>query len=48
MQTLVLDRKEAVKALLEDLKDLYGKLESKDQQVVKAMIFQSCTQAGSH
>ena len=38
MQTLLLDRKEAAKSLLESLKQLYEKLAPKDQLIVKAMI----------
>ena len=41
MQTVLLDRKEAAKLLLENLKHVYEKLPPKDQQVVKGIIVQS-------
>jgi hypothetical protein len=41
MQTVLLDRKETAKVLLENLKHVYEKLPLKDQQAVKGIILQS-------
>ena len=49
MQELLLDRKEAAKSLLENLRRLYIQLAPKDQEAVKGSILTSClSQTGSN
>jgi hypothetical protein len=49
MQALLLDRKEAAKSLLENLKRLYIQLAPKDQEAVRGSILANClSQTGSN
>jgi len=49
MQALLLDRKEAAKSLLENLKRLYMQLAPKGQEEVKNTILANClSQTGSN